>query len=109
MELTTGNIGKIVGKADDNRFLKRLESGKPVILVCQIGSLVVQEAAFTLGKVILSMIQSFIGRVYMSNRKKVHPELCIHIDEAQSVLHPGVEDLFSKGGSANCWITAYTQ
>lgn len=109
MELTTGNIGKIVGKADDNRFLKRLESGNSVILVCQLGSLVVQEAAFTLGKVILSMIQSFIGRIYMSNRKKVVPELCLHIDEAQSVLHPGIEDLFSKGGSANCWITAYTQ
>lgn len=109
MELTTGNIGRIIGKADQNRFLTRLEEGKTVILVCQLGSLVVQEAAFTLGKVILSMIQSFIGRVYMSNRKKVVPALCLHIDEAQSVLHPGIEDLFSKGGSANCWITAYTQ
>ena len=27
-ELTTGNIGKIIGKADENKFISRLEEGK---------------------------------------------------------------------------------
>lgn len=108
-ELTTGNIGKIIGKADENRFISRLEEGRTVILVCQLGSLIVNEAAFTLGKVILSMIQSFIGRVYASNRKKIDPPLCVHIDEAQSVVYRNIEDSFAKGGSAQCWFTAYAQ
>lgn len=109
MELTTGNIGKIIGRADENRFLKRLEEGKQVILVCQLGSNIVQDAAFTLGKVVMSMIQSFIGRVYSSNRKKVTPPLCLHIDEAPSVLHSGMDALFAMARGADCWITAYAQ
>ncbi len=108
-ELTTGNIGKIIGCTNENKFMERLEQGKPVILVCQLGSLIVHEAAFTLGKVILSMVQSFIGRAYSSRKKKANPPICIHIDEAQSVLHPGVEDLFAKAGSADCWVTCYCQ
>lgn len=109
MELTTGNIGKIIGRADENRFLKRLEENKPVILVCQLGSQIVHDAAFTLGKVVLSMIQSFIGRVYSSNRKKVNPPLCLHIDEAPSVLYAGIETLFAQARGADCWISIYAQ
>ncbi len=33
MELSSGNIGKIIGQADSNRFIKRLEAGQRVILV----------------------------------------------------------------------------
>lgn len=109
MDLTTGNIGKIIGRADENRFLKRLEENKPVILVCQLGSQIVHDAAFTLGKVVLSMIQSFIGRVYSSNRKKVTPALCLHIDEAPSVLNPSIEVMFAQARGADCWITIYAQ
>nr|MDA8088426.1 hypothetical protein [Nitrospiraceae bacterium] len=69
MELTSGNIGKIIGKADENRFLKRLEEGKRVIMIVQLGSLITRKAAFTVGKVVISMIQSFVGRVFASGRK----------------------------------------
>jgi len=109
MELTTGNIGKIIGRADENRFLKRLEDGKPVILVAQLCSQVVHDAAFTLGKVLLSMIASFIGRIYSSNRKKVSPALCVHIDEAHTVLTPEVETFLAQARGADCWVTMYTQ
>ena len=69
-ELTQGNIGKIIGQADSNRFMERLEQGRPVILVVQTSSMIVRESGAVLGKVILSMIQSFIGRVYGCNRKR---------------------------------------
>ena len=109
MDLTTGNIGKIIGHATENRFLKRLEENKPVILVCQLGSQIVHDAAFTLGKVVLSMIQSFVGRIYSSNRKKVNPPLCVHIDEAHEVIHPGMESMFAQARGADCALTVYSQ
>jgi len=35
-ELTSGNVGKIIGNADENRFIDRLEADKGVILVVQL-------------------------------------------------------------------------
>ncbi len=109
MELSSGNIGKIIGQADSNRFIKRLEEGKRVILVVHTGTMITREAAATLGKVLLSMIQSFIGRVYLSNKQRVDPPLSIYIDEAQSLFYQGVEDLFAKAGSADVMVTAFAQ
>ncbi len=107
-ELTSGNVGRIIGKADENRFIKRLEQGKGIILVVQLGSLLTKRAAYTAGKVIISMIQAFVGRVYSSG-KNVTPSLVMHIDEAQSVLYHGIEDLFAKAGGAGVYIHGYCQ
>lgn len=107
-ELTSGNVGKIIGKADENRFVRRLEQGQGIILVVQLGSLLTKRAAYTAGKVIISMIQAFVGRVYSSG-KNVTPTLVLHIDEAQSVLYHGIEDLFAKAGGAGVYIHGYCQ
>ncbi len=107
-ELTSGNVGKIIGMADENRFIDRLEAGKGVILVVQLGSLLTKRAAYTAGKVIISMIQAFVGRRYSSD-KQVNPALSLHIDEAQSVLYHGIEDLFAKAGGAGVYIHGYCQ
>jgi len=109
MELSSGNIGKIIGQADSNRFINKLEAGEGVILVVHTGAMITREASATLGKVLLSMIQSFVGRVYLSNRQKVDPPLSIFIDEAQSLLYQGVEELFAKAGSADVMVTAFAQ
>lgn len=107
-ELSSGNVGKIIGKADENRFIRRLEEGKGVILVVQLGSLLTKRAAYTAGKVIISMLQAFVGRRYASG-KVLNPPLALHIDEAQSVLYVGIEELFAKAGGANCYIHGYCQ
>ena len=107
-ELTSGNIGQIIGTANENKFITRLEEGKQVILVVQLGSLLTKKAAYTAGKVVISILQSFIGRRYASG-KKVDPPLALHIDEAQSVLYQGIEDLFAKAGGANIYIHGYSQ
>lgn len=107
-ELTSGNVGKVIGNADENRFIDRLEAGKGVILVVQLGSLLTKRAAYTAGKVIISMLQAFIGRRYSSD-KVVTPPLTLHIDEAQSVLYHGIEDLFAKAGGAGVFIHGYCQ
>ena len=108
MELTSGNIGKVIGCADENRFLKRLEEGKQVIMIVQLGSLLTRRAAYTLGKVVISMIQSFVGRVFASGRK-VTPPLCLYVDEAQNVLYYGIDDLFAKAGGAGVWVHGFSQ
>lgn len=107
-ELTSGNIGQIIGKADSNRFIKYLEHGGRVILVVHLGSLLTSKAAFTVGKVILSMIQSFVGRVFSSG-EKVTPPLAVYVDEAQNVLYHNIDDFFAKAGGANVWIHGFCQ
>jgi hypothetical protein len=108
MELTTGNVGQIIGNADENRFLKRLESGKTVIMVVQLGALLTKQAAYTTGKVIISMIQSLVGRV-LATGAVLNPPLALHIDEASSLLYNGIEELWAKGGGANLYIHGYAQ
>lgn len=108
MELTTGNIGQIIGKADENRFIKKLEKSERVILVVQLGSLLTRKAAFTVGKVIISMAQSFAGRTFSVN-KTIVPPLCIYIDEAQNVLYYGIDDFFAKAGGVNVWLHGFCQ
>ena len=109
LELTSGNIGCIIGKARENRFIMELEEGKRVILVVHSGSLITREAAATLSKVIISIIQSFIGRRLLSARKRVTPPFSIYLDESQSLLYQGIEELFAKAGSADVMVTAFAQ
>jgi type IV secretory pathway TraG/TraD family ATPase VirD4 len=107
-ELTSGYMGKIIGKASTNRFLERLENDKTVIVVVQCGSILMRRAAYTAGKVFLSTIQAFIGRRYASGRK-VEPMLCVHLDEMPKVLYPGIEDLFTMARGANVAMHGYLQ
>lgn len=107
-ELTNGNIGRVIGTASTNRFISRLEEGKRVIVLVQLGSLLTNQAAYTVGKVILSMLKAFIGRTYMSG-KKVSPALRIYADEAQNILFAGIEDILAKAGSANVSFHGFVQ
>jgi hypothetical protein len=54
------------------------------------------------------MLQAFVGRKYASDQM-VNPPLALHIDEAQSVLYQGIEDLFAKAGGAQVYIHGYSQ
>jgi len=107
-EITSGNIGRIIGQADENRFIDRLEQNKGVIMVVQLGSMLTKRAAYTAGKVIISMIQTFVGRRFASD-KTINPHLSLHIDEAQSVLYEGIDELFAKAGGAGVYIHGYCQ
>lgn len=106
--LATGNTGKIIGKGYANEFVKRFEEGKGVILYCNTGSLLARRTAHIIARVLISMIQSMVGR-FFSSGQRLTPPLCIHIDEGQNVLYPGIQDLFSKAGGADVWLSFYTQ
>lgn len=106
--LSTGSAGSIIGKTTTNQFIQRLEAGKQVIMIVQTGSLLTRKTAHMIARVLLSMIQSFVGRKYASG-KKVDPPMCLYLDEAGSLLYMGIEDLFNKSGGADVWIHAFTQ
>jgi len=106
--LSAGSVGAIIGKARANEFIKRLEQGGRVILIVQTGALLTRKTAHIVARVLLSMIQSFVGRVFLSG-KTVSPPLCLYMDEASNLLYMGVEDLFNKSGGAGVWVHAFTQ
>ena len=108
-ELNTGAIGKIIGKADSNRFLRRMENGQSVIMVVHLGAMLANRAAYTMGKVILSMIQSFVGRTLVGERKVVDPDLSIYIDEFHSCIYPGFANMIAMCGGANVKLHLFTQ
>jgi len=106
--LCSGNVGKILGRVESNKFITKLESGKPVIMVVQTGSLLTRKTAHIIARVFISMIQSFVGRMFASGRT-LSPPMCIYADEAANVLYVGIEELFSKAGGANVWVHAFSQ
>ncbi len=107
--LISGNIGKIVGKADSNKLIKRIEEGKRVICVVHTGTMVSPNSAAILGRVLLSMIMATIGRHYVSCKEKIEPALALHIDEAHAVITPETLNILAMAGSANVMTHLYSQ
>jgi hypothetical protein len=107
-EMTSGNLGKIIGNVKSNVFIDRLERDEPIILYVMTGSLLSRETAPILNKVTLSMIQSSIGRIYSSGRKYKH-RLNIFIDEAASAVYRGIETIPAQGRGANVAVHFITQ
>ena len=67
--LTSSTTGQIIGKAYTNEFIKRFEEGRGVILVCNTGSLLSRRTAHIIGRVMLSMVQSTVGRFFARRRR----------------------------------------
>jgi len=106
--MTSGNVGKIIGNAESNVFIDRLENDEPIILYVMTGSLLARDASPIVNKVTLSMIQSSVGRIYSSGRKYSH-RLNIFIDEAASAVYQGIETLPAQGRGANVAMHFITQ
>lgn len=107
--LISGNIGKIIGKADSNKLIQRLEEGKRVICVVHTGTMVSPSSAAILGRMLLSMIMSCIGRHYISSKEKMNPALTLHIDEAPTIITPETNNILAMAGSANVMTHLYAQ
>ncbi|WP_372683767.1 type IV secretory system conjugative DNA transfer family protein [Desulfosarcina sp.] len=106
--LSIGNMGRIIGRARSNRFVKRLENGQRVILVVQTGSMLSGKVSDMMARILISMIQSFIGRRFASGQK-IDPPLAIYIDEFSNACYIGIEDLFNKAGGAGAMVNVFTQ
>jgi len=107
-EMTSGNLGKVIGNVKSNIFIEKLERDEPIILYVMTGSLLSRETAPILNKVTLSMIQSSIGRIYSSGKRYSH-RLNIFIDEAASAVYRGIETIPAQGRGANVAVHFITQ
>jgi len=105
----TGNIGKIIGHADSNKLIERLEDGERVIAVVHTGTMVSPSSAAILGRMLLSMIMATVGRHYLSRKERIEPALSLHIDEAHAVINPDTLNILAMAGSANVMTHLYTQ
>jgi len=107
--LISGQIGKIIGKADSNKLIKQLEEGKRVICVIHTGTMVSPSSAAILGRVLLSMIMAVVGRHYIDVREKMEPALALHIDEAHAIINKDTLNILAMAGSANVMTHLYSQ
>lgn len=107
-QMTIGTIGMIIGSATSNKFIEKLEKDEGVVLYIQTPSMLAKKNSDTLCKVVISMLQSCIGRKALKD--EVFKEgLSVYIDEASNVLYMGIENMFNKSRSTNTMITALTQ
>lgn len=106
--MSTSSTGKIIGKAVENDFIDRLDQGKSVILYCYTGSLLIRRTAKLLSKILVSMVQSCMGRL-LAKGKKFNPPLSVYIDEGHNVLYPEIEELFGMGRAGGVKLHFYSQ
>lgn len=107
-QMTTGNIGAIIGDAAENTFIERLEQNKGVLLYVMTGSMLTRQVSSIISKVCISMIQSCVGRIYASG-SKMERRLNLYIDEMASSVYAGIEVLYAQARAANVAITGLTQ
>lgn len=103
-----GVVGSVVGKADDNKVIERLESGQRVICYVMTGSQAFKDKANQLSRVLLAMLDNLAGRLNASGMKLPYP-LRVHVDEAYTAMYHGIESLFDKGRSTGIGLVFYHQ
>jgi len=107
-QLSLGSIGEVISSVRTNEVLERYEAGERCILVVWTGALMFRDPALSLSRLIVSMIQALVGRLY-ARQNKFRPPLMLYIDEASNVFYAGIEDMFNKARGAGVAIHAFTQ
>lgn len=107
-QLSLGSIGEVIASVRENEILERFEAGERCILVVWTGALMFRDPALSLSRLIVSMIQALVGRLYAKQRK-FSPPLMLYVDEASNVFYDGIEDMFNKARGAGVAIHAFTQ
>ncbi|ARE80616.1 MULTISPECIES: type IV secretory system conjugative DNA transfer family protein [Campylobacter] len=107
-QMTMGNVGKIIGMAQKNTFIDKLQNDEGVLLYIMTGSMLTRQVSSIISKVTISMIQSCVGRIYASG-KKFKNTLKIYIDEAASSVYRGIETLYAQARGAGVAIMGLTQ
>ncbi len=94
----SNNLKKVTESEKD--YFSKISSSLRVALM--------ELTALTVGKVLVSSLATLAGRVFASGKKLSVP-LCVYIDEAQSMLYGGIDDVFAKAGGAGLWLHCFSQ
>ena len=111
--MVVGSTGEILGRAEENIFVKRIFQGKRVILLVQAPAMIMRGTSFILMRTILSMFQSLVGAIYLEKIQnfegRIDPPLFIHIDEMNEALYWDFINLLNKSRGAGVGIHGLTQ
>lgn len=107
-QLSLGSIGEVIASESSNELLERYQEGERCIVLVWTGALMFRDPALSLSRLIVSMIQALVGRLY-AQQKRFNPPMMLYIDEASNVFYAGIEDMFNKARGAGVAIHAFTQ
>lgn len=108
-QLTTGPIGRILNTLRCNTLRDDFfDPSKSILLLVQTSSIKYKAISSYLSKIVLKMFENMIGNVSTLD-EKLYRKISVLIDEANSVLYPGIEDLFNKAGGIGLKLFLYTQ
>jgi hypothetical protein len=107
-QLVTGKMGEILTSIKINPLIARLERGEGVICVIQSYPMLFKNISDMMVKSFLFMIEYLMGKYGargIAPKKRLH----IMIDEAASVVYPGIDSLFNKAGGLGASLYVFTQ
>lgn len=108
-QLATGKIGQLFCTVKINPLVNRLfREDKGLICVVQPAPLKFQKVSEMVLKIILKMFESVFGVIGSSGRGMTR-RVGLLIDEAKSVMYPGIEELYNKSAQLGMTIGGYTQ
>lgn len=108
-QLSSGKIGQLLCTVRINPLVNRLyRKDKGLICVIQPAPLKFQKVSEMVLKIILKMFESVFGLIGASGRGMTR-KVGLIIDEAKTVMYPGIEELYNKAGGLGMTIGAYTQ
>jgi hypothetical protein len=107
--LTAGSTGRVIGRARENEFIRRLEAGEGVIFLCNTDPLIMQRSNSIVMKTVVSVLKAACGRITATRGKGLSRPLSVYMDEGHNVLFYGVQELFNKARAANVRIHFFEQ
>lgn len=108
-QLSSGKIGQLLCTVRINPLVNRLyRENKGLICVIQPAPLKFQKVSEMVLKIILKMFESVFGMIGATGRG-MSRRVGLVIDEAKTVMYPGIEELYNKAGGLGMTIGGYTQ
>jgi hypothetical protein len=107
-QLVTGKMGEILTSIKINPLIARLERGDGVVCVIQSYPMLFKNISDMMVKSFLYMIEYLMGKYGargIAPKKRLH----VMIDEAASVVYPGIDSLFNKSGGLGTSLYVFTQ
>lgn len=107
-QLVTGKMGEILTSIKINPIVYKLEKGEGVICLIQPYPMLFKNVSDMMVKSFLFMIEYLMGKF---GARGVLPQKRLHVmvDEAASVVYPGIDNLFNKAGGLGATLYVFTQ
>jgi conjugal transfer pilus assembly protein TraD len=109
IQLSTGEIGQMLCGTRINPLVDRLVNrGAGVITIVQPFPMKFKRASYMFNRALLSMFNSILGEVGATG-EMLPRRVNLFIDEAGTIVYPGIESFFNRAGGLGVSCFVYTQ